>query len=50
MDLMKKEVIVLNATQYQMTDTETGEINEGTSVRYLMTNNLAPCVEEQQKG
>lgn len=34
MDLMKKEVIVLNATQYQMTDTETGEINEGTSVRY----------------
>ena len=42
MDLMKKEVIVLNATQYQMTDTETGEINEGTSVRYLMTNNLAP--------
>lgn len=50
MDLMKKEVIVLNATQYQMTDTETGEINEGTSVRYLMTNNLAPCAEEQQKG
>ena len=50
MDLMKKEVIVLNTTQYQMTDTETGEINEGTSVRYLMTNNLAPCAEEQQKG
>lgn len=50
MDLMKKEVIVLNATQYQMTDTETGEINEGTSVRYLITNNLAPCAEEQQKG
>ena len=50
MDLMKKEVIVLNATQYQMTDAETGEINEGTSVRYLMTNNLAPCAEEQQKG
>ena len=38
MDLMKKEVIVLNAMQYQMTDTETGEVNEGTSVRYVLRN------------
>ena len=37
MDLLKKEVIVLNAMQYSMTDTETGEVNEGTS-------------EDQQKG
>ena len=50
MDFLKKEVIVLNATQYSMTDTETGVINEGTSVRYLMTNSLTPYAEEQQKG
>lgn len=50
MDFLKKEVIVLNATQYSMTDTETGVINEGTSVRYLMTSSLTPYAEEQQKG
>ena len=50
MDLLKKEVIVLNAMQYSMTDTETGEVNEGTSVRYLMTNSLTPYAEDQQKG
>ena len=50
MDLLKKEVIVLNAMQYSMTDTETGEVNECTSVRYLMTNSLTPYAEDQQKG
>ena len=50
MDVLKKEVIVLNAMQYSMTDTETGEVNEGTSVRYLMTNSLTPYAEDQQKG
>lgn len=50
MDLLKKEVIVLNAMQYSMTDTETGEVNEGTSVRYLMTSSLTPYAEDQQKG
>lgn len=47
---MKQTVIVLSAQQYSMTNDETGEVNEGTSVRYLYADTLAPVVDGQLKG
>lgn len=50
MDSIKKEVVVISATQYSMVDENTGEVNEGTSVRYVLNGNLDPVHEDQLKG
>ncbi len=47
---MKQQVVVMSAQQYSMVDTETGVVSEGTSVRYLLTDNLLPFAEDQFKG
>lgn len=50
MPKIRQDIIIMNVTQYSVTDKETGEINEGTTVRYAMTGVLSPCEEEQLKG
>lgn len=50
MPSFKQEVIVLSATRYSMVDKETGELFEGTSVRYALTGSLLPYAEEDFKG
>lgn len=47
---IKQNVVVLSATQYNMVNGETGEIVKGTSVRYALTDTLAPVEDEQLKG
>ncbi len=47
---MKQEVVVMSAQQYSMVNQDTGELSEGTSVRYAMAGNLAPVVDENFKG
>ncbi len=47
---LKQEVVALSATQYDMVNEETGEIVKGTSVRYLLTNTMAPVEENGLKG
>lgn len=47
---IKQNVVVLSASQYNMVNGETGEIVKGTSVRYALTDTLAPAEEEQLKG
>ena len=47
---IKQNVVVLSATQYNVTNRETGEIVTGTSVRYALTDNLTPCQEDSLKG
>lgn len=47
---IKQDVVVLSAAQYNMVNTDTGEINKGTSVRYVLSNTLAPAEDEQIKG
>jgi hypothetical protein len=43
---MNQPIIVLSASQYQITNDKTGEVeNEGTTVRYLMTDDLSPYKE-----
>lgn len=50
MPSIKQDVIVLSATRYKLVDKETGEINEGTSVRYMIGDNLMPYAEDDFKG
>ena len=45
-----QEIILLNATPYSMTDEETGELNEGISLRYVTGGNLDPVVDEGSIG
>lgn len=47
---IKQNVVVLSASQYNMVNGDTGEIVKGTSVRYALTDTLAPAEEEQLKG
>ena len=44
---IKQNVVVLSASQYNMVNGDTGEIVKGTSVRYALTDTLAPAEEEQ---
>ena len=46
---MKQYVVIISANQYQFTDEKTGELNEGTTVRYLITHDMAP-VEDAKSG
>lgn len=39
---LKTVVLVVAAWQYDVTDKETGEVNRGTSVRYITNNELTP--------
>lgn len=50
MSVLKQNVVVLSANQYSMTDRETGEINQGTSVRFALTDTLAPAEDGNLKG
>ena len=50
MSSLRQEVVVLSAAQYDMVNKETGEVVQGTTVRYALTNTLAPFEENQLKG
>lgn len=50
MSSLKQNVIVLSANQYQMVDRTTGEVSEGTSVRYALTDSLVPAEDGNLKG
>ena len=50
MSAIKQHVVVLSAQQYEVTDKETGEIKDGTSVRYCLTDSLVPFDEDGLKG
>ena len=43
---MIQNVLILSASQYRITNDKTGEVeNEGTTVRYLLSVDLAPAVD-----
>jgi hypothetical protein len=47
---MNQTVIVISVNQYQITKDNTSEIeNEGTTVRYLLTEDLTHCEDKTQK-
>lgn len=46
----KQKVMVMSASRYKMVDTSTGEINQGTTVRFLCTDKLEPCQDGESKG
>ena len=46
----KQKVMVMSANRYKMVDRDTGEVNEGTTVRFLVTNTLEPCQDGDAKG
>lgn len=50
MDAIKQELVVISAQQYDMISQDTGEKVEGTSVRYILNNNLKPFSEGNLKG
>lgn len=50
MNSTKQEVMVMSASRYHMVDRTTGEINEGTTVRFMFTTTLEPVVENDLKG
>lgn len=50
MSSLKQNVIVLSANQYSIVNRETGEISEGTSVRFALTDSLAPAEDGNLKG
>lgn len=46
---MKQRCIFLYAMPYSITDEVTGEINEGISLHYILSDNLLP-VEDKTRG
>ena len=50
MEQIKQQVLVMMANRYHMVDRSTGEINEGTTVRYIFSTDLKPVVEDNLKG
>lgn len=50
MGVIKQDVVVLSVSQYNVVDRDTGEANQGTTVRYALSDNLNPCSEGVLKG
>lgn len=50
MDVIKQEVSVVSVSRYHVVDNTTGEINEGTTVRYIFSVDLKPVGEDNLKG
>lgn len=50
MDAIRQEVSVLSVSRYHMVDRTTGEITEGTTVRYIFSTDLKPAKEDNLKG
>lgn len=50
MDAIKQEVSVVSVSRYHMVDRTTGEINEGTTVRFIFSTDLKPTAEGDLKG
>lgn len=46
----RPKVIVINASRYKIVDQKTGEINQGTTVRFVNSDNLEPCQLPDNKG
>lgn len=46
MQAIKQTVIVLSVSRYQMTNETTGEINEGTTVRFIYSDNMVPSTQD----
>lgn len=46
---MKANVIVLSTNPYRIIDEQTGSINEGISMQYIMGDSLAPYVDPNSK-
>jgi len=44
---MKQNFIILSAAPYSILKKETGEINEGVSIRYISADNLNPMIDEE---
>jgi hypothetical protein len=50
MNGIKQDVVVLSVSQYNVVDRDTGEANQGTTVRYALSDNLNPCADGNLKG
>ena len=50
MNVIKQNVIVLSVNRYQMVDAGTGIVNEGTTTRFIFSDNLHPVQEADAKG
>lgn len=50
MDAIRQEVSVMSVSRYQMVDRATGEVAEGTTVRYIFSTDLQPVKEDNLKG
>lgn len=50
MNGIKQDVVVLSVSQYNVVDHETGEANQGTTVRYALCDNLNPYEDGNLKG
>ena len=47
---IRSELVVLSVSKYEVVDQTTGVINQGTTVRYLLSDNINPVAEENLKG
>jgi hypothetical protein len=47
---MKEKCIVLNASKYSFVNKESGELREGVTFGYLITENLESCGNGEHKG
>ena len=48
MNTAKQNVIVISVNQYEFTDDD-GKLQKGTTVRYLLSDNLTPCENSMSK-
>lgn len=48
--MSKTKVIVISASRYKIVDSNTGEINQGTTVRFINGDNMEPCQDVDIKG
>lgn len=47
---MKDTIFLIGATKYSMMDEKTGVINEGISISYVMSPDMAPKADRDQHG
>lgn len=46
MQAIKQTVIVLSVSRYQILTESTGEVNEGTTVRFIYSDNMGPSTQD----
>jgi hypothetical protein len=45
---LTQNVMLLSVNQFRVTDDKTGELNEGTTTRYLLSEDLNPCEDTKK--